>query len=191
MVGRLKLRNDGITPGDSKQRWSFAGARKARGEIEMLQTPAETSCTLWHHDRQPHRHRQHRHKWRTQTCTDTVTDSHKFRTLEITRGDQQLNETIYPKSSFRWFIQPRINLPLLRANNRITQSLMAEWLNMAIFWNAKDAWLKVMWEGSIMRECFNLVILWTIKETWLQKRGMMREESHWGSDTKEMQGVTS
>ena len=68
---------------------------------------------------------------------------------------------------------------------------MAECLNMAILWNAKDVWLKVIQEGSIMRECFNMVILWTIKETWLQKRGMMREESHWGSDTKEMQGVTS
>ena len=190
MVGRLKLRNDGITPGDSKQRWSLSGARKARGRDRNAPDTSRDklhTVTPWQTTTQT----QTTQTEMAHTDTDTVTDSHKFRTLEITRGDQQLNETIYPKSSFRWFIQPRINLPLLRANNRITQSLMAEWLNMAIFWNAKDAWLKVMWEGSIMRECFNLVILWTIKETWLQKRGMMREESHWGSDTKEMQGVTS
>ena len=32
--GRLKLRNDGITPGDSKQRWSFSPAGGAAAERE-------------------------------------------------------------------------------------------------------------------------------------------------------------
>ena len=79
----------------------------------------------------------------------------------------------------------------LRVGKRISQGQMAEWLNTAILWNTKDAWIQRGLESSVGGFNYErMVILWTIKETWLQKRVMMREESHWGSDTKEMQGVT-